>query len=73
MDDIIKIVQSLEKPGNWKKTKSYIFKIQSDDSIMCGFYFIAFIEYMLAGKKLLDYTNLFSLHDYQKNEKIIYK
>ena len=40
-----------------------IFRIQSDDSIMCGFYCIAFIEYMLAGKTLLDCTNLFS-HNY---------
>ena len=28
---------------------------------------------MLAGKTLLDYTNLFSLNDYEKNDKIIYK
>ena len=39
---------------------------------MCGFYCIAFIEYMLAGKTLLDYTNLFSPNDYKKNDKIIY-
>ena len=38
---------------------------------MCGFYCIAFIEYMLAGKNLLDYTNLLSLNDYKKNEKIV--
>ena len=40
---------------------------------MCGFYCIAFIEYMLAGKLLLDYTNLFSPYDYKKNERIICK
>ena len=40
---------------------------------MCGFYCITFIEYMLVGKTLLDYTNLFSPNDYEKNEKIIYK
>ena len=40
---------------------------------MCGFYCIAFIENMLAGKTLLDYTNLFSPNDYKKNDKIIYK
>ena len=40
---------------------------------MCRFYCTAFIEYMLAGKKLLDYTNLFSPNDYKKNNKIIYK
>ena len=28
---------------------------------------------MLAGKTFLDYSNLFSLNDYKKNDKIIYK
>ena len=42
-------------------------------SIMCGFYCIAFIEYMLSGKTLLDYTNLFSPIDYKKNDMITYK
>ena len=49
------------------------FRIQDDNSIMCGFYHIAFIEYMLAGKTLLDYTNLFSQNDYNMNDKMIYK
>ena len=40
---------------------------------MCGFYCVAFIEYMLPGKSLLDCTNLFSSNDYKKNDKIIYK
>ena len=43
-----------------------IFRIQDNESIMCGFYCIAFIEYMLAGKTLLDHTNLFSPNDYKK-------
>ena len=50
-----------------------VFRIQDDESIMCGFYCIAFIEYMLAGKTILDYTNLFPQNDYRKNDKIIYK
>ena len=50
-----------------------IFRIQDNESIMCEFYCIAFIEYMLAGKTLLDDTNLFSPNDYKKNDKIIYK
>ena len=50
-----------------------IFRIQDSESIMCGFYCNAFIEYMLAGKRLLDYTNLFSMNDYKENDKIIYK
>ena len=28
---------------------------------------------MLAGKTLLDYTNIFWQNDYKKNDKIIYK
>ena len=39
---------------------------------MCGFYCVAFIEYMFAGKTLLDYTNLFSANDYKKNDTIVY-
>ena len=38
---------------------------------MRGCFFIGFIDFMLKGKILLDYTNLFSLNEYLKNEKII--
>ena len=38
---------------------------------MRGYFFIGFIDFMLKGKILLDYTNLFSLNEYLKNEKII--
>ena len=34
-----------------------IFRTQHDDSVMCGFYCITFIEYIIAGKTLLDYIN----------------
>ena len=47
--------------------------MQDHRSIICEFYRIAFIEYMIAGKTLLDYTNLFSPNDCKKNGKIIYK
>ena len=50
-----------------------IVRTQDDDSIICGFYCIAFMEYMIPGKILLDYTNLFSPNNYKKNDKIIYK
>ena len=50
-----------------------IFRIQDNGSIRCGFCCIAFIEYMLAGKTLLYYTNLFSPNDYKKNDEIKYK
>ena len=37
------------------------------------FFCVAFLEYMLAGKTLLDYTNLISSNDYKKNENIVYE
>ena len=38
---------------------------------MCGYFNIGFIDFMLKGKSLLEYTNLFSPNDYEKNDKII--
>ena len=43
-----------------------IFRIKDNEFIMRGFCSITFIEYMIAGKTLLDYTNLFSLNDHKK-------
>ena len=54
-----------------KEIKSNIFRIQGYDSIMCGYFCIEFIYYMLKDKKLLDYTNLFSPNDFKKNDQII--
>ena len=47
--------------------------MQSDNSVMCRLYFIAFTDYMITGKALLDYTNLFFPNNHQKHDKIIYK
>ena len=51
--------------GN-KNTKANIFRVQENDSIMCGYFCIGFIDFMFAGKKLTDYTNLFSPYDLKK-------
>ena len=53
------------------KTITNSFRIQAYDSIMCGYFCMGFINFMLAGKKLSDYTNLFSPHDLKKNDSII--
>ena len=41
--------------------------------MMCGYFCIGFIDFMLKVKSLLDYTNLFSLNEYEKSDKIIMK
>ena len=51
--------------------KSNIFRIQAYNSIMCEYFCIEFINYILKGKTLLDFTNLISPNDFQKNDKII--
>ena len=38
---------------------------------MCGYFCIEFINYMLKGKKLLDYTNLFSRNDFKNNDELL--
>ena len=58
--------------GN-KNITSNIYRIQEYDSIMCGYFCIGFIDFMLKGKSSLDYTNLFSPNEYEKNDKIILK
>ena len=45
--------------------------MQAYDSIMCGYFRIEFINYMLKGKTLLDDTNLFSPYDFRKNDRVI--
>ena len=57
------IPQEVIKKFRDKSIIHNIFRIQSDDSIMCAFCCIAFIEYMVSGKILKDYTNLFSPND----------
>ena len=45
-----------------------IFRIQAYDLIMFGYLCIGFIDFMLAGKPLIEYTNLFSPYDFKKND-----
>ena len=49
------------------KNITNIYRIQAYDSIMCGYFCSGFIDFMLKGKSLLDYTRLFSPNEYQKN------
>ena len=56
--------------GN-KNIKANIFRVQANDSVMCGYFCIGFIDFMLAGKKLTGFINSFSPHDIKKNDSII--
>ena len=50
-----------------------IHRIQAYNSIMYGYFFIGFFYFILSGESLLEYTNLFSPNEYEKNDKVILK
>ena len=56
---------------NNKNIKTNIFRIEAYNSIMCGYFCIRFIDFMLKGKTLTQYTNLFSPNNFKKNDDII--
>ena len=68
-------VERLPKEIKWflngKNLSLNLFRIQEFDSIMCGYFCLGFLDYMFAGKSLLEYTSLFSPNDFKKNDKII--
>ena len=56
--------------GN-KNIKANIFRVQANNSVMCGYFCIGFIDFMFTNKKLTDYTNLVSPDDFDENDRII--
>ena len=56
-----------------KNIMARIFRLQAYDSTMCGYFCIGFIDFMLAGKKLTEYTKLLSPNNFEKNDDIILK
>ena len=53
--------------GN-KNIKTNIFRTKTNDSVMCEYFCFGFIDFMLAGKTLIDYTSLFLPYDFEKND-----
>ena len=45
--------------------------MQAYDSVMCGYFRTGFIDFMLKGKSLTDFTNLFSPNNFKKNNDIV--
>ena len=65
VEHIPKEIKTFDKNKN---LRTNIFRIQTYDSIMCGYFCIGFINFMLKGKSLTEYTNLFSPNDFKKND-----
>ena len=71
--DVEHIPKEIKTFINKKNIKANIFRIQEYDSIMCGYFCIGFIYFMLAGKTLIEFANLFSPNIFKKNDDIILK
>ena len=67
------IPKEIRKFSRNKSIITNIYRIQTYDSIMCRYFCIWFIDFMLKVKSLLKYTNLFSPNGYDKNDKMILK
>ena len=68
-----RIAKQIEKFLRNKNVITNIYKIQAFNSIMYGYFCIGFIDFMLNGKSFLDYKNLFSPNNSEKNDKTILK
>ena len=60
------VPKEIKKLIEHKNIKTNIFRIQADNSIMCGYFCIGFIDFMFAGKSLFYFTSLFSPYDFKK-------
>ena len=67
------ILKELEKFISNKNIATNNYRIQANDSTMCGYFCITFIDLILRGESLLDYTKLFSFNKYEKNDETILK
>ena len=49
------------------------FQVQANNSITCGYFCIGLIDCMLVGKRLTDFTSLFSPFNFKNNDDIIFR
>ena len=60
------ISKEIKKFIDNKKMQANIFRIQAYYSVICWYFCIGFIDFMLKDKSLTDSTNLFSPNDFKK-------
>ena len=67
---ILKEIKGFVKNQN---IKTNVFRIQANDSVMCWYFCIRFIDFMFKGKTLTELTNLVSPNNFKKSDEIILK
>ena len=69
--DVERVPKESKRFIGHKNIKINLFRIQADNSILCGCFCIGFTDFMFARKRLIDFTSLFSPYDFKKNDDII--
>ena len=64
------IPKEIKKFINYKSIIANIFRLQAYDSVICGYFCIGFVDFMLKGNNLTDFTNLFSPNNFKENDDI---
>ena len=54
-----------------KNITTNVFRLQTYDSIMCGYFCSGFIDFMLAGRTFTEFTNLCSPNNFKKKDDIM--
>ena len=67
----LKILKEIEKFIDKSTVVTNIFRIQADNSVMCRYFCIGFIDFMLENKSLTGFINLFSTNKFKKNDDTI--
>ena len=69
----LNIFQNIKRSIGNKNIETNIYRIEANNSIISGYFCIGFVDFILKVKSLLDYSNLFSTYEYEKNYQTILK
>ena len=70
-DSLEHILKEIKTFINDENVKKIFFRIQEYNSIMYGYFCIRFIDFILAGKTLNDFINLFLPNNFKRNDDLI--
>ena len=65
------IPKEIKKFINGSTIRANIYRMQAYDPVICGYFCVGFIDFMLKGKSITDFNNLFSPNNFFKNDDII--
>ena len=65
------IPKEILKTIQYKNIQTNIFRIQAYNSVMCGYFCLGFIDFILKNKSLTDFTNIFLSNHFKKIDDLI--